>query len=126
MSEVMELKPCPFCGEKAEIVNGSGIRFTEWLILCTGDCPVSPSVRKETPEEAVVAWNTRANPNERAAREAGKQEARAQIAKALNVPKQTAAICATYARTDLRLRDASRHEAQVEAYDNAIKIVNQE
>jgi len=55
------MKPCPFCGQFAvfsQSVDGA-------LIRCSGshrngDCPVGPSVYRETFKEAQDAWNTRA------------------------------------------------------------------
>ena len=64
-----ELKSCPFCGEKAEVFNdvtfkaetGEQIVGKKFFVWCT-DCPAL--VSGDTKEEAIEAWNRRAN-NER-------------------------------------------------------------
>lgn len=48
-----ELKPCPFCGGKAEFENDNG----EWFVFCE-KCG-SMTVLFETKPEAKEAWNTR-------------------------------------------------------------------
>jgi len=62
MSE--NLKPCPFCGAKAEILHYENDGY---LPECTKCCGM---VEKwfNTPEEAISAWNRRAQP------EAGEKE----------------------------------------------------
>ena len=60
------LKPCPFCGGEAEIIqthcltNGCVLYHVYHYAL---GCPVD-SIRtenRETPEEATAAWNRRVN-----------------------------------------------------------------
>ena len=62
--EEIELKPCPFCGGKAEIKKIMDLpRACEWLyvVYCHfHDCPAKPSVCFETLDGAVAAWNRRA------------------------------------------------------------------
>lgn len=56
-----KLKVCPFCGEipEAEPYHGGGPRKT--CIQCFNDeCPTMPGVARESPEEAIAQWNTRA------------------------------------------------------------------
>jgi len=55
-----ELKPCPFCGEDAEIPDyrTSGLRTVEWFIQCQR-CPAVIECC-DTEKEAVKAWNARA------------------------------------------------------------------
>jgi Lar family restriction alleviation protein len=49
-----ELKPCPFCGGKAEMVSDFD---DEHYVYCTG-CKGGWKTM-ETPEEAAEAWNRR-------------------------------------------------------------------
>lgn len=60
MSETVELKPCPFCGGKADVLivpsylegGKSG-----WLVKCLcGCCNQMPHMSKQ---EAMEAWNRR-------------------------------------------------------------------
>ena len=51
----LELKPCPFCGGKAEVI-GSG-KYSDYLAKCSS-CGAT-SEYKSTPEEAAEAWNKR-------------------------------------------------------------------
>ena len=54
----IKLKPCPFCGSKAEIHS-----FLKKAISCTNDsCPCMPmtcSKLFETQEAAIKGWNRR-------------------------------------------------------------------
>jgi len=52
-----ELKPCPFFGSSFIDLNRGG-----WWVWC-GECGAEGSV-KETREEALAAWNRRANEGE--------------------------------------------------------------
>lgn len=63
MSE--ELKPCPFCGNTKMLVYEEKGRFgfTEWIVECDSHyCACQPTAHDsyQTKEEAVEAWNTRA------------------------------------------------------------------
>ena len=59
-----ELKPCPFCGGKAELVDisatSSGISPTRWIVRCTHFCC------KQYPQisyhDAIELWNRRVLP----------------------------------------------------------------
>lgn len=56
-----ELKPCPFCGAKAELVIMSETDGT-WEVQCTkcSACsPNGPTAGAWTEEEAIEAWNQR-------------------------------------------------------------------
>lgn len=55
MDEI-KLKPCPFCGGKAEMLNCSP---KDWLVICPVCCGM---VERwvETKEEAITQWNRRA------------------------------------------------------------------
>ena len=48
-----ELKPCPFCGGKAEMKS-----YTRFWVACD-DC-LSETSTYSTKEEAIEAWNRRA------------------------------------------------------------------
>lgn len=56
------LKPCPFCGSKAEILYKNA---PSNIIQCSqekGRCPVEPVVGNyDTFEQCVKVWNTRFN-----------------------------------------------------------------
>lgn len=63
-----ELKPCPFCGEEAEIHEPTQLEV-EWFVTCIyctkcGMQKCTPDGKDHTPEEAteaaIEAWNTRA------------------------------------------------------------------
>ena len=61
-----ELKPCPFCGGKAELEVLKYFRGDMYAIYCTAD--LSPEKRHghfitdyETEAEAIADWNRRAN-----------------------------------------------------------------
>ena len=54
MNDTAELKPCPFCGGKAEMVSDFD---DEHYVYCTG-CKGGWKTM-ETPEEAAEAWNRR-------------------------------------------------------------------
>lgn len=57
---MIELKPCPFCGEMPIIHGGeSGGYYIECI---NGDCTCLPiSWSYETKEKAIEAWNRRVN-----------------------------------------------------------------
>lgn len=66
---ISELKPCPFCGEKAELYKGvtkHGLRY----VFCPS-CYATAGDNNESDEQAVEAWNTRA---ERTCRNFGGEE----------------------------------------------------
>ena len=52
-----ELKPCPFCGHEAEMLNYSK---NEWLVCCPA-CDGMVERWRETEKEAIEQWNRRAN-----------------------------------------------------------------
>jgi len=53
MSEKMELKPCPFCGEQPSILKNMG------TIFCGNDNCFGPQSTAEHLEDSAVQWNTR-------------------------------------------------------------------
>ena len=57
-----ELKPCPFCGGKAELRHFAGINVTSY-VRCM-DCKAQTfefriSTEQSSDEEAIEAWNRR-------------------------------------------------------------------
>ncbi len=50
-----KLKPCPFCGSKAEAIL---VYANEWYVECT-KCPCTMIGGYYTEEEAIKSWNTR-------------------------------------------------------------------
>jgi len=56
-----DLKPCPFCGHEAVAIHSSWWDNDEYDVECfNGECPVKPHTCRETKDEAIAAWNTRA------------------------------------------------------------------
>jgi Lar family restriction alleviation protein len=65
----MELKPCPFCGDKEPEVQTSGF-YLDAVVYCL-HCGAVGSYRRNN-DEAIEAWNTRIKEdtrNEKAAKE---------------------------------------------------------
>lgn len=62
MSEDIKLKPCPFCGGKAELVADVFDQKRIWYVRCCGTgCAVfSETADRPTPQEAAKLWNRRA------------------------------------------------------------------
>lgn len=52
-----ELKPCPFCGGRAVV---RAFTISRSFVVCCEDCPIGFLVPYDSEEEAVEAWNTRA------------------------------------------------------------------
>ena len=50
-----ELKPCPFCGGKAEAIR---VYANEWYVQCT-ICPCTMIGGYYTEKEAIESWNKR-------------------------------------------------------------------
>ena len=67
-----KLKPCPFCNGHAKMhcakANASGTKLCYWIQCAFEgdiDCPCLPKTMiYDTSEEAIDAWNTRADNNE--------------------------------------------------------------
>ena len=61
-----ELKPCPFCGSEDIAVWESHSRFSSWssshFAQCNSCCATSDAFK--TMEEAIEAWNRRAEDGE--------------------------------------------------------------
>lgn len=56
-----ELKPCPFCGGKAEIIFLPEYKYKPYTATCvTGGCKAA-IFPFTTPEEATKRWNRRAS-----------------------------------------------------------------
>ena len=53
-----ELKPCPFCGGEAELIDGP---FHSWQVEC-GTCYAKTNHSNDSAAEVVTAWNTRPSP----------------------------------------------------------------
>lgn len=65
MSE--ELKPCPFCGDDAEIMIKDGSHAKAYDIKCMNDCcylAYGAYWFFDTKEEAIQAWNKRESQKE--------------------------------------------------------------
>ena len=50
------LKPCPFCGCEAVLVNEF---FDDYLVMCSNSGCATEGPLKATSDEAETAWNTR-------------------------------------------------------------------
>lgn len=68
MSENKELKPCPFCGNEAEIIHepmfGSDNPAEYYKIRCKGDdCAMgSPDALFDSSDQIIEEWNIRKQP----------------------------------------------------------------
>ena len=52
-----ELKPCPFCGGKAELY---GVEDMVWAVCSNNNCCMAyPLAKFDEPEDATEAWNNR-------------------------------------------------------------------
>ena len=61
-----KLLPCPFCGSGAVMINTSTIYWETYSVMCDGaidgDCAgLNGSSQCDTEQDAVTAWNKRAN-----------------------------------------------------------------
>ena len=63
MNEMMDkLLPCPFCGGEATISDG-GYSGEKFLARCRElSCPAASGFIRKTHDEAIAAWNRRAQP----------------------------------------------------------------
>jgi Lar family restriction alleviation protein len=60
---MMELKPCPFCGGRAttSMLRNEEMQESIWQVICLKSlCAIFPANTK-TEQEAISAWNRRAN-----------------------------------------------------------------
>ena len=68
ISEMQELKACPFCGGAATVENISTSLFTDrplWMVGCfSRKCEVEAFIIDDRQEEAVRLWNTRTKPSQ--------------------------------------------------------------
>lgn len=53
-----ELKPCPFCGSPAELTGECDM---VWVRCSNEDCWCQMVTRFDEPDEAIEAWNRRAD-----------------------------------------------------------------
>ena len=62
MSEEIKLKPCPFCGGKAELASDVFDGRRVWFVRClwSGGGVSVESFDRDTPQEAAKLWNRRA------------------------------------------------------------------
>jgi Lar family restriction alleviation protein len=63
--ETNELKPCPFCGGKAELIHDPhGNQFLYWARCDNIGCTVCPEAKMTAnKEDAIDAWNRREGEN---------------------------------------------------------------
>ncbi len=62
MTANKKLKPCPFCGSEAMIVNDWSVGFQKemYTVECTNDeCTATINKMKETQDEVIKIWNRR-------------------------------------------------------------------
>lgn len=52
-----KLKPCPFCGGKAELLIVPSDPSSKWVVVCKNKC--CNQFPHDSEEEAVEAWNNR-------------------------------------------------------------------
>lgn len=62
MTNKPEIKPCPFCGGEAEFYPNYIEGEENWVECCNAKCQATNGYVRRTPEEALSAWNTRAEP----------------------------------------------------------------
>lgn len=60
---IEELKPCPFCGRKAWIIDTGNYPRTFYRIVCQS-CRTKQGKFYDTEEESIKAWNRRAGEDE--------------------------------------------------------------
>lgn len=77
-----DLKPCPFCGAKAELRNSKWANKDHYGVTCT-DCAVWFDERADHGAEAIAAWNTRA-PDPRLAEVEAERDGLLQLVKSAN------------------------------------------
>lgn len=59
MDKLKPLKPCPFCGGKAEVlINEYSDSSKEYLVACT-ECDGMVERWRKTEKEAIEQWNMR-------------------------------------------------------------------
>ena len=57
-----ELKPCPFCGYKAELLKSHSCDEIPYFVICSNDkCKASLGYFSKTKEKAIESWNRRVN-----------------------------------------------------------------
>jgi hypothetical protein len=59
VSNLDELKPCPFCGSKAKLVGECDM---VWARCSNHDCQAERITRFDEPEDAIGEWNNRISP----------------------------------------------------------------
>ena len=59
MENKIELKPCPFCGGEAMVIDtGDYFPVITYRVICKASCIMQGGLYK-TKQEAIEAWNTR-------------------------------------------------------------------
>lgn len=56
-----QLKPCPFCGEYANLLRGSDFSNNYWRVAC-GRC-LAETRKVNSPDDAIGLWNKRKDVN---------------------------------------------------------------
>ena len=103
MSE--ELKPCPFCGNKAELFCTKGTE--DWAVVCQHpECGCNARILYcDTKEEAIEQWNRRTSDPEKQKLVEALEDARTELAYLLetrtDMPGRTGSV---FARLSMLLR----------------------
>ena len=101
MTDLENLKPCPFCGGEAELWRHSTtghLNRPAW-VACMGRCSVLVSREYGSDAEAITAWNTRASDAALLVAERALRDAQSTLADLTNPDEPSGSqIVAMYAR----------------------------